>query len=652
MRAGSDEAPRRENVISRPPSASAMGCPACGAATVRVEHAHRSVEVCQRCSHLAWTALGTPKRFASKHHVRCLQEEIKQAEQEKEEALVVHVEAAEPEGGDRALLRAQAMEGDPRWLPVGAIADATLSPEHAKAGLAKDAEVQVRKKHKESFLLEADRRSWSRLPAGARIDLAPRSSARIQRNLLQAYLLALRLDSRVGDLDDPQRIPRIPRSLPEVFADDLRPAQKRAVQAAVGLRDDGLLLVQGPPGTGKTTVIAAIVRNLVKRGQSVLIASHTHIAVDNALRRLLRQNPLLAGKAVRIGEAQSVAVDLHPLLARLADHVDAPDEPGSRPLWKSLTDARPLVGMTLDALAYVKHKEHPFEPFDVCIVDEAGMNLNPKLALARAVSRRLVLVGDHQQLPPIVQAPSFRNDAEYCRSPFERLQAARGDLLILLDEQFRCHPDLYAWSAASLYQGRIASRRPPSEYPRQLLGQAVGSPLVWVDTARLPGNVDERVEGSRVNRTQALATARVVAELVHEHGFGVDGVGVITPFRLQAQLYTETVRRLGWAHADVLASTVDAFQGDERPAMVLDLTSTQPAKPHEDARRLNVSLTRAQDFMAIVGPRPYVARPAANPWLWSLERQPMQHLRMPAEQVPRLAASPMPRRHPSRSRAG
>lgn len=582
---------------------------------MRVVFASRGVDVCEACHALVWEDLAPPRRFTFKHHLRCLQEEIREAEEERDEerVLLVRVTAAAVGTGERAELRGHIEEGDPRWIKRGGTLEGALDPPVGPA-----VEVTVLRKHKASVALEAGKRSWARLPEGATVRLTPRSSAQVQRTLLQAYLLARRLDP-VG-LDDPQGLPRIPRRLPEVLAGGMRPAQARAVQAAMALPEDGLLLVQGPPGTGKTTVIASMVRNALKRGMSVLVTSHTHVAIDNALRRILRQNPLLAARTARIGDSQSVATDMMAHASPLLDFVDPVDEPDARPLWRSLYAERPVVGMTLDGLAsgFVRHREMPFEPFDLVIVDEAGMNLHPKLAIAKAAGRRLVLVGDHQQLPPIVTAKGFRNDAAYCKGPFEVLQAARGDLLVLLDEQFRSDPSIYQWSGDTVYAGRIRSGRGAARTIGRLLDQEAGAPVLWADTTALDAR-DERCDGSRVNRAHIAVAARVVQELVRDHGFPLEDIGYIAPFRKQAQLYTETVRRLGWTDADVLASTVDAFQGDERQAIVFDLTTTSPARPHEDPRRLNVSLTRAQDLLVVIGRRPFVARPAENPWLWSLQ---------------------------------
>src|SRR6185369_8034745 len=91
-------------------------------------------------------------------------------------------------------------------------------------------------------------------------------------------------------------------------------------------------------------------------------------------------------------------------------------------------------------------------------------------------------------------------------------------------------------------------------------------------------------------------------------GLTPDDIGSIAPFRAQAELLRETLEsdRRHPALARITAATVDAFQGNERKAILFDLTTLHPAKPHEDHRRLNVSLTRAEDLLIILGARPIV----------------------------------------------
>ncbi|MGB0653730.1 MAG: DEAD/DEAH box helicase, partial [Thermoplasmatota archaeon] len=510
-------------------------------------------------------------------------------------------------------------------LPAGSTVQGEAKPK--PRGVDRNVDVQVKRKSRESLLLTTATASWARLKPGASLELAPRSSATLARTLLQAFLVTQRMDAYAADLEDPSKVPRIPRPLAQVDVEGLRPNQAMAVRAALSLQEQGMLFVQGPPGTGKTTVVARVLSHAVRRKWSVLVTSHTHVAIDNALRKAIRADPLLATQVVRLGDAGVMAHDLVHLQGNLANYAPQEQEDGEldrSPLFASLYEEKAVAGMTLDALAnaLVRYQEQELRPFDLVIVDEAGMNLHPKLALAQAVGKRLMLVGDHQQLPPIVTAPGFRNDPGYCRSTFEALQAARGDLLVLLDEQFRCQPAIYQWSNDAVYGGAIHNRVPVRLPAAGLLGEPLISPVAWVDTQGWAASKGERVGSSWINRGHVAASLRIVEELVRSHGVPAEEIGYISPFRSQARLFEETLEAtqlLGGASGDVTASTVDAFQGSERQVILYDLTTTMPRKPHEDHRRLNVSLTRAQELLVLIGPRPFVPDAKANPWYWSLQ---------------------------------
>jgi superfamily I DNA and/or RNA helicase len=141
-----------------------------------------------------------------------------------------------------------------------------------------------------------------------------------------------------------------------------------------------------------------------------------------------------------------------------------------------------------------------------------------------------------------------------------------------------------------------------------------------VDTSHLPGSRSEQVGTSRANPAHVTLAQGVLKDLVKQ-GLHPDDVGYIAPFRAQAQLLREALeadkRHPGLARVTV--ATVDAFQGNERKAIVFDLVTLHPAKPHEDHRRLNVSLTRAEDLLVILGRRRFVAQARDNPFYWSLQ---------------------------------
>ncbi len=558
-------------------------------------------------------------------HVQCLQEEIGVEEEESQDPEKVLVCAVESASADKegAKVRAQVMNGDPRWVVKGS----RLEGRHAdqKASEKNSVNVHVLQRSGSSLEIEVDDARWRTLPRGHQIILQPRTNATLYRNLLKAFLAVGRSDPYPDDLLRPDTLPPLAAKLPALEARKLRPSQASAVQKALALQDRGVLLIQGPPGTGKTTVIARIISEAVRRGETVLVTSHTHVAIDNAMRKAVKADRKLAEYMVRLGDSQSVSVDLLAFNAKIGSYHMDPEDEDAVPLFESIYKERKIVGMTLDALAcahvFAEKMDQEIRRFDWVIVDEAGMNSYPKLAVAHAAGKKMVLVGDPMQLPPIIRAWSFRNDQHYKRSHFEMLQMLRPDLSVMLDEQFRCAPDIYQWSNQAVYGGIVADQRGSGPKPAKLLGQAIDKDVLWVDTRRLEGNRAERRGTSRVNPTQMALCQKIALEII-KGGVPPEEVGYISPFRAQCDVWREAIPRHKFAAAlsRITASTVDAFQGNERRVIIFDMTTMSPAKPHEDHRRLNVSLTRAQDLLIIVGPRDFVRDPAANPFYWSLQK--------------------------------
>jgi DNA polymerase III delta prime subunit len=606
------------------------GCTTCGQGRRSLHRFGPAlVEACSHCHALRVQPIVDPRVPTMEEHQKALQEEIAVEEEEGDAAkgLRCVVEESHPvPGGGR--LRVQVLHGNPRWVVTGSRVEGF--PAEAKPDSKDAVNVEVKRKAGSILDLEADSAAWGDLRKGVEVLLRPQTNATLYRNLLRAFAVV----RRIGDDPDPKHLPKLVTAPITGWQDGpLRPAQAHAVRLALNLPERGVLLVQGPPGTGKTTVIARFLKEAAARRKTVLVTSHTHVAIDNALRKALRGDKSLEGRMVRLGDSAKVAPDLAHVNKRIAqfrmDEDDPDADPALRqpvvPLFQNLQERHGIVGMTLDALAsalvVADGLGQEIRPFDYVLVDEAGMNGYPKIAVAAAVAKRLVLVGDPLQLPPIVRAWSFRNDENYRRSHFELLQMMRPDLAVLLDEQFRCHPAIYEWSRDAVYGGKVKSSRTPGRIPvKTMLGHAVTSPVVWLDTTHLPGNRSEPSGTSRINPAHVALGHALLKDLV-KSGMHPDDLGYIAPFRAQAQLLRETLEADG-RHpglARVTVATVDAFQGNERKAIVYDLTTLHPAKPHQDHRRLNVSLTRAEDLLIIVGPRRFAAQAKDNPYHWSLQ---------------------------------
>ena len=355
---------------------------------------------------------------------------------------------------------------------------------------------------------------------------------------------------------------------------DNNDAQNEAVNRALNAED--FALIHGPPGTGKTYTLATMVRAMVERGERVLLSAFTNRAVDNALEALREQG---FESFVRVGSTTGVREDMHAkLLDREGDPADC-----ARQLRET-----PVVAATTAACGSRAMKA---VDFDTAVVDEAGQLTEPGTYLAANRADRFVLVGDHQQLPPVVRAEN-----DLATSLFERLIEAYPEAGVLLDRQYRMSQRVQWFSSREFYDDQL---RPASgEVAAQRLDDLAG-----VDPDRLPPRLADPVafhdpDGRQVGNTNPVE-ADAVAEVVAAYraaGVPAEDIGVIAPFRAQV---AEISKRL----PDVTVDTVDRFQGSAEEVIVVSFVATgSVGSPiFEDHRRMNVALTRAKRAVALVG---------------------------------------------------
>ena len=360
----------------------------------------------------------------------------------------------------------------------------------------------------------------------------------------------------------------------ETFIDN-NDAQNEAVQLAVGAED--FALVHGPPGTGKTYTLARMVRALVARGDRVLLSAFTNRAVDNLLEALEDQGYT---DIVRVGTESGVRDDMQKY--RLETSGD-PGECASRLQGAQVVAATTATcgGSTLQT-----------QEFDVAVVDEAGQLTEPGTLAATTLSDRFVLVGDHQQLPPVVQS----EDETLSTSLFERLIDAHPDAGVMLDRQYRMAQHIQAFASREFYDGQL--RPATGEVAAQRLDDLGG-----VSLASMPEGLRDRVafvdpDGSQVGNTNPAEADRI-AEIVASYrsaGVPANDIGVIAPYRAQV---AEISKRL----PDVTVDTVDRFQGSSKEVIVISFvaTGTLDSPIFEDYRRINVALTRAKKALVLVG---------------------------------------------------
>lgn len=353
---------------------------------------------------------------------------------------------------------------------------------------------------------------------------------------------------------------------------DNNDAQNKAVNMGVTAQD--CVLIHGPPGTGKTYTIARLVRALVDRGDRVLVSAFTNRAVDNLLEALRSQG---FEDIVRIGTASGVRSDMQDLrLSRRGN----PNQQAA-----TLRDASVVAATTTSCGSRICKEES----FDVALVDEASQLTEPATLAAINLADRFVLVGDHEQLPPVV-----RSENELQTSLFERLIETYPDASVLLDRQYRMPQRIQAFSSSEFYDGKL---RPANG---AVAAQSLAD--LGVSYATLPEQFRDQVvfidpDGTRQGNANPIEADRIqsIVELHLDAGVEPADIGVIAPFRAQVAEISNRV--------DVTVDTVDRFQGSSKAVIIVSFVATGSLDGplFEDYRRINVALTRAKKSLVLVG---------------------------------------------------
>lgn len=451
--------------------------------------------------------------------------------------------------------------------------------------------------------------------------------------------------------------PRSDRLRSEPVAQDpdpLNPEQRTAVERALLAQD--FYLVHGPPGTGKSTVLAEIARRAAASGERVLVTAASNAAVDHLLELCVGRGL----RAVRIGHPARVAERLfpHTLSEQVAAHPDRQlaaeltDEAYSlrgyarkqRTRGRSAdrfaqarqahVDARALLGearqlerraiqtvlersqVVCATLAGLASHELDASRFDLALIDEATQATEPLTLLAFLRARRLVLAGDHRQLPPTILSQAALAGGLGV-SLFERLLADHSagselhpELHQMLREQHRMHQIIMSFPSQEMYGGALrahpqaATRTLPELLPG--LAPELAPPLLLIDTAG-KGWDEELAPGSDSYRNPGEAEL-----LLHrlrrllDAGLLPQQVAIIAPYSAQVSLLRERVAAsLGNAVSEQLEiDSVDAFQGREKEAILVSLTRSGTAGQIgflADLRRINVALTRARRHLLVIG---------------------------------------------------
>lgn len=278
--------------------------------------------------------------------------------------------------------------------------------------------------------------------------------------------------------------------------------------------------------------------------------------------------------------------------------------------------------------------------FDLVVIDEAATCTIPAVLPLLYRARRVLIIGDPRQLAPVMTLPPAEDarhqqaaglDPEWIdagrlafsrHSAYDAVAAAAG-AVHLLDEHYRCHPDIVAAPNREVYQGRLIVLTDPSR-----LAVRADPAVVW---RHVPGRYVRGAAGSGRNLEEAIAAVAEVARIHAE--FPTATVGVITPLAAQAALLERELRGTG-----VVCGTVHRFQGGERDVMVISPVGADGVTVSTrnwlvgQANLWNVAITRAKANLVVVGDRSW----------WSGQRGMLAALALGAEAPDSVAAGPTP----------
>ena len=384
-------------------------------------------------------------------------------------------------------------------------------------------------------------------------------------------------------------------------------------------------LLQGPPGTGKTSHALKYMIKECLGGGAILLLSYTNRAVDEICGMLEE-----AGiDYMRLGSETSCdpRYSAH-LMDHCFDNRPRLDEIRERIIQTSVIVSTTSTMQSRPFLFQLKH-------FSLCIVDEASQILEPNVIglLASPQIDKFILVGDHKQLPAVVQQPDDVPELSSCRqSLFERLlrverEAGRTAFTAILQRQGRMHPDIAAFPNEMFYaeehllpvplphqeEPQLDYQQPSADALDDLLKQ---QRVIFLASDTISSGITS--PSDKVNPSEAKMVAGLLCRLYRQYGAdrfdSAHSVGVIVPYRNQIAMIRREIEVLGIpALMDISIDTVERYQGSQRDVIIYSFTIQHPyqldfltANCFESEgkvidRKLNVAMTRARKQLLMTG---------------------------------------------------
>ncbi len=460
----------------------------------------------------------------------------------------------------------------------------------------------------------------------------------------------------------------------------LNPTQERAVNEVLWAKD--VAIVHGPPGTGKTTTLVEAINETLMRESQVLVCAQSNMAVDWISEKLVDRgiNVLRIGNPTRVNDKMLGFT----YERRFESHADYPQlwaiRKAIRELRKNRKKGSENYHQKMDRLksraaeielrinaelfgearviacTLVGSAHHLLEgmKFGTLFIDEAAQALEAACWIPMRRASRVVLAGDHCQLPPTVKSIAALR-AGLGKTLMERIAENKPEVVTLLKIQYRMNDEIMRFSSDWFYGGKVESA-PQIKY-RSVLDY--DHPITWIDTSNeenqitIEGedapedsasassaasaanqnsdlNFKEQFVGEsfgRINKAEAELTLLTLAEYFTKIGKQrvleerID-VGIISPYRAQVQYLKKLIKKYEFFKPYrrlISVNTVDGFQGQERDVILISLVRSNDEGQIgflKDLRRMNVAMTRARMKLIILGNKDTMTKHPFYKKLW------------------------------------
>lgn len=455
-------------------------------------------------------------------------------------------------------------------------------------------------------------------------------SGKLLNSELQAYILnGANIESKKLDIH-----------IKEFFNEKLESnlAQKGSVIKA--LEQENIFLIQGPPGTGKTTVIREIIKQQLRMYpfSRILIVSQANVAIDNVLKGLdsdISKRMIRCGHIDKIDDALNEVSFDQKYTKYISSIIDKDEDGYNRDIlikWKAIINKgsqkynanigellvknHQIVGATCLGLMKKQIGLDRVE-FDLVIIDEAGKALPAEMLIPLNRAKKIILIGDHKQLPPVINPALLDSDKielddkQYCedelfsKSLFKRLYENCPETnKSMLATQYRMPAIIGTMISNCFYEGRLKNgdstyNLKPIFYPKN---------LNFIDMSNVKDFYEQSInKKSVVNEYEALVVANIVKEIRNTVPISKK-IAVICPYKGQKRLIINSIRKSGvnLFGDNIAVNTIDAYQGDEAEIVIYCTTRAKKTTNYfSDLARLNVAFSRVKNDLLIIGSLKY-----------------------------------------------